>query len=850
MRISRLMSVLLSILMIFTSCVAVYAQNENLSAVGISDKNLSGDANGFISRAEFSYLVSKLLTVDDMQPINTKFTDVNEKNAYSGYISYLSSLGIVNGISETEFNPDGNVSLEAASKIVVGILGFNTYAKNRGGYPEGYLYAAVNLGIFNNLYVQGEYLTRSEALLMMENTLLAINGAKAFPIVQSYEGFDVPEKDEDIYLTTKLGYSVYKGIVKSVNVKNNSMVFYVESNVYETNHTVLTEKTEVTLNVSDKVNLAKYDRVPSVIWTDSEGNVTQIREKNGYSVEYGIIETVNGDGVLSSPYNVSAIEELTIVGSDEEFNFSEVTNFYYNEKKITGGADLSDSFVRFVVKNNDILDIFCYKLEKGGLIKSISTGEKTISYVSSNGLTKKWDDTKDTDELLVVIDGRVASFSEIKSNSVFDYYSSDDMAILVVSERTAVDVFTSYSSSQVTLGAFTYKKSDRCLFSKDGINFKTDGNVYELLNSEAEAYFAPNGKIAYLIKSNGGVIVKRFYGVINGILMPTGIETDSKIELYEVGENIEKKVYTLTEKTDYKDGINIETLRANVKNNDGEGIYYFTANAKGEITSVEECTPFTGYGEEAKWTGTGFTDEILPCVLMPNNKQLYFDGTKIVGIYESSNGEFKVSDVAWTSIYGRGANGTATIEFFSKEESAQPEIAVLCCNLENMAKSDNAYGIVTKKAYALNADGETVNTVEVVASSGSGTYFVSQETFDRLDVDDFVAFAQKVSSADDQLIISEVIDMSGEIDDWKVSLTKEAGLQRGIVRNVDSKRLYIESASKDDVYFMHPYSCFVLTANSDKNQKFATATAKDIDIGNKVCYYLRDGEIRVIIIEK
>ena len=41
-------------------------------------------------------------------------------------------------------------------------------------------------------------------------------------------------------------------------------------------------------------------------------------------------------------------------------------------------------------------------------------------------------------------------------------------------------------------------------------------------------------------------------------------------ELYEVGENIEKKVYTLTEKTDYKDGINLETLKINVKNKDGE----------------------------------------------------------------------------------------------------------------------------------------------------------------------------------------------------------------------------------------------------------------------------------------
>lgn len=844
----KLISVFISILLLCVSYAGVYAQNDNLAAIGITQNSLTGVADGFISRAEFSYLISKILSEQDMQPVNTKFIDVDEKNVYSGYIAYLNSQGIVNGVSETEFAPDAFVTIWAASKIIVNVLGFNTYGINQGGYPDGYLYVATKLGIFKDVYVSGEFITRKEALQMLENTLLAINGSKAFPFIQENENFDVPDKDENIYLTTHIGYSVYRGIIRSVNVKNNSMRFYVEKNMYETNHTLLTEKTEITLNVSEKIDLAHYDRVPVDIWTNSEGYVTLIRVRNGYSVEYGVVETVNGDSVLSSPYESRKVERMTIVGRNEEFSLSSDTNFYYNGKLAESGVDLSDCFCRMVVKGEEVLDIFCYKTENGGLIKNISAGEKLISYVSENGLLKKWDKAIDSEQLLVFIDGRVADFNEIKTGSVFNYYNSDALSVIVVSERTAFDVFSSYSQTYITLGAFSYQ-TDNCLFSKDGKTYKTGEVVYELLDNEVQAYFAPNGKVSFVEKSTGESKLERFYGVVSGINEPNGLENDSKIELYKVDEIVEKAVYTITKKTTYKDGLNLSALAANAKNTNGEGIYYFTANGKGEITEIEECTPFTGYGAEAKWSGTAFTNEILPVVTMPNNKQLYFDGTTIIGIYEENN-EFVVSKINWTSVYGRSVGGTATLEFFSRDEAAQPEIAVLCGAINNMPQTENAYGVVTKKFYALNDDEDTVNTVEIMASNGTRTYYVSDEVFERLSVNDFISFAQRLTNTKDQLIVSEIIDMSGDIDEWKVSLTTGAGLQRGVVRNIDSKRLYIESDSPDDVYFMHPYACYVLKAVSNKNQKFSAITISDISIGDKVCYYLRDGEIRVIIVQE
>lgn len=848
MRTSRLISVILSVLIVLSSCATVFAQNDNLSAIGITEKSLKGDANGLISRAEFSYLVSKVITPDDMQPVNTKFSDIGEKNEYSGYVAYLSSQGIINGVSETAFNPDGNVSKAAASKILIGVLGFNAYAVNRGGYPDGYLYAAQRLGLFNDLYAKEENLTRAEALKLLENTLLAINGTKAFPLVQSVEGFDVPDKDENIYLTTKLGYSIYRGVVESVNVKNNSISFYLEKNVYDTNNELLGEKSEYVFDVAESINPSAYLKVPVLIWTDRDGNVTLIRERNGYSSVYGMIEAVNEDDKLTSPYNVTAIDTIKLTGHDE-VDLDDICEFFYNGTKVTsGGVDLADCYVRMIEKNGVISTIYCYKMQKGGLIKSISSGDKVITYTDYSGATKKWKEAETSDELLVCIDGRVANFAEIKANSVFDYYKSGDVSILAISERTAFDVFSSYSEKSITLGAFTFE-TDTCLYSKDGKIFKTTQIATELLNNEVEAFFAPNGKVAFVIKSSGDTKIEKFYGVVNGVLKPSGVETDSQIELYKIGAVIEKKVYVITEKTKFALGLDIEVLDRNKKNTEGAGVYYFTANAKGEIKEVSECTPFSGYGEKAKWSGPAFTKEILPSLTMPNKKIIYFDGTPIIALF-NDNGEFTVAEIEWTSIYGRGAGGTATMEFFSAEELPQPEIAILCADISNIAKSDNAYGIITKKSYELNAKGEKSNVIEILASNGTKSYFISDETFAGFSLYDYVLFGQRVANKDDQLIIKKISNFSEEMDNWNISLSNEAGLQRGIVRKIDSKRLYIESDSKDDVYFMHPYACFCVASDSDRNSKFYTITANDIEAGDKVCYYLVDGEIRVIIAEK
>lgn len=845
MRIRKIISLLI-VFLLLASSFGVYADNDNLNAIGITNNLLSGEADGFISRAEFAYLVSKMMTGVDMQPTKTKFVDVNEKNVYSGYVAFLKSQGIINGVSETEYAPDLNVTKTAAAKIISKVLGYNIDGTN----VNDYLFAAEQLGIFNDVYVNGEYITRKDAFKILENALVAINGNKSTSVIVEGDIVNIPkDEDDNIYLTTQLSYSVYRGAVKSINKKKSSMVFYVEKNEYETNNDILPIKKEVTLNVLPNIDLELYDKVPATVWTNKNGEVTLIRPRNGYNVRYGYVEYVNGDNELKANYLSSSLERISIVDDAAEYEFSDGAEIYYNDKKTTSSIDLSECFVRIVEKNGNITHAFFYKTEKGGLIKNISTAEKQISYVKDELGIRKWNEAKDKEDVMVFIDGRKATLNEIKSGSVFNYYLSDKKCIIVVAERIAVDVFDSFSSKEIKLGAFSYK-TDNCYFSKDGVTYKKGEIAYELLKGEVTAYFSPNGKIAFVEAANEDSKLERFYGIVSGVDAPKGLEDSSAIELYVVGgENVRKEIYKLTEKTVYKDNLSVSILANNAKDTNGEGIYYFTVNSKGEIKEVEKCTAFTGYGEEAKVTLSRFINEATPVVTMPNGKQLYFQGTKMIGVFEQ-NGDFAVADINWLSVYGRGIGGEATLEFFSKEETPQPDIALLCGPIGNITESENVYGVVTKKGVTLKDSGEAVDVVEIMASNGTRTYNVSKETADRLEVNSFVSFAKRLTNDENQIIISEVIDMSSGIDDWKISLSQSSGMQRGVVRKIDSKRLYLEADSSDDVFFMHPYSCFILASYPDKNEKFTSATVADIDVGDKVCYYLVGGEIRVIIVEK
>ncbi len=91
-----------------------------------------------ITRAEFTKIVVFVLGYGELQTTTDQFEDLSLSHWANTYVKTAYDLGIINGYDDFTFGPDDPVTYEQALKMVVCMLGYQTDAEAKGGYPEGY----------------------------------------------------------------------------------------------------------------------------------------------------------------------------------------------------------------------------------------------------------------------------------------------------------------------------------------------------------------------------------------------------------------------------------------------------------------------------------------------------------------------------------------------------------------------------------------------------------------------------------------------------------------------------------------------------------------------------------------
>lgn len=125
-----------------------------LTALGIVSGDDQGNFNpdSTITRAEFTKIVCEIQNMSgEGSKGATAFTDVPADHWASGYINFASSMGIINGMGDGTFNPEGPVTYEQAVKMLVATLGYEPMAQSMGGYPTGYLAIAQQRGVLKSI---------------------------------------------------------------------------------------------------------------------------------------------------------------------------------------------------------------------------------------------------------------------------------------------------------------------------------------------------------------------------------------------------------------------------------------------------------------------------------------------------------------------------------------------------------------------------------------------------------------------------------------------------------------------------------------------------------------------------
>jgi hypothetical protein len=85
------------------------------------------------------------------------FSDVSVVNDDTIFISLAKTMGIINGNGNGTFAPNDLVTYNQAVKMILCTIGYGEQlAKEKGGYPDGYIAVAHDLGVTEGMTFQGD----------------------------------------------------------------------------------------------------------------------------------------------------------------------------------------------------------------------------------------------------------------------------------------------------------------------------------------------------------------------------------------------------------------------------------------------------------------------------------------------------------------------------------------------------------------------------------------------------------------------------------------------------------------------------------------------------------------------
>lgn len=227
---------------------ASYAQAvQELSALdvisGYDDGTFGPDK--LVTRAEITKMIVDALaerSSAEASTESTKFADVSADHWAKGYINQGVANGFIAGMSDTEFDPDANVTYVQAQKMLVSAIGYETFAQGQGGWPTGYKTYAASLDITKGIsgITDNTELTRAQVAQMIDNAMDAPlcviaswktewNGTRT-PNLETRDGKE-GRAYETLFTEKHDAYKVYGRVTetsKTGSVDNDKVTFQVE----------------------------------------------------------------------------------------------------------------------------------------------------------------------------------------------------------------------------------------------------------------------------------------------------------------------------------------------------------------------------------------------------------------------------------------------------------------------------------------------------------------------------------------------------------------------------------------------------------------------------------------------
>lgn len=684
------------------------AVQERMGFLGI----MVGDEGGFrpndeIKRSEFCKIVACMIGMDAAAKSTTPvqvFDDVDVSHWAANYIKFMYDMGVVSGMGDGTFNPDGSVTYEQALKMILCVLNFDVDAEEKGGYPFGYVVVADEIGVTKG-EIEGATnvpATRGVIAQIVDNALEADMLVKrTVSGKETYVKANYNTPYEANLLSENLKVEKYEAVVNDIG--KNVTGFKVGDKLYSTG--------------KDANKSASYQLLPSVKDSLSKGAECEIYVKDGtvfkvdidqYETTYDYIYAVNGDKSIGAIYDPENVSTMTLLYANETYSVAPDAKIYF-DGAVTDAAPLAGSFAKISMDGDTIEKAEIYGLTEGGIVTEVL--ENGLTYLNGDMYGADLQSFGNATDVLVVIDRKVSSLDKLEPNMTVDFYKSAKTLIIVASSDMQYGTVTAYTDDTITVNGYEYKYDNSYengfyySFSEDR-NFEPIANFTgnfnsSLLKQTVTLYAAPNGRIRYLwARDSSGV----FVGAISKTYWENGT---AYVVLYNLSDRALPKETYEVEVKEGKSDVDFEDIDALDKSKITEDlIMIFGVNSKGVIETIDYPA----------WLATGELN--LPYAQFPRSGEAtmtFKDGTAIdansATFITLDNGLNKLSPK--TLVYGENlgenrlsgvvAAAAASEDLGSTDRSAK--YVFLLDGVESIAWRDQRIGVITES---------TLNTEEVM----------------------------------------------------------------------------------------------------------------------------------------
>lgn len=749
---------------------------------GYDDGSIQPESN--VTRAEMSAIVLRLLNLKSTTTYRNLFTDVSADHWAADTIQTASDSGVINGMGDGTFNPDGNVLYEQAVKMLVCAMNFGDQAELSGGYPNGYIaVASNNLSLLTSATSSiGSVADRGLIIKLAYNALMG-----------PYNEFRTDENGNPTYVSNetlaKAKFDVIeeKGMLTATSKTSVTNTKPAEGQIIIDGETYLCDLTGLEDYISQNITYYYIDDgkadpkviavVPDSGKTDTvEIDADDIEKISGISTSAGTIETYSNRNYKVSDayivYNGDVIDEAVYNAAVSADTTKRFVKRDYSGKEI-GGTLSFDEFltpesgkIRLVDNNNDGKYDSVFVDSSENLVVTAATDTKVTGKINNATVSIDVDNDAQDKTITVIKEGTEAKPRNLRKNDVVSFMRNLEGDIMTF-EVTGESITGSVES--VREGNDENPSKARI----NGTEYIVDANAVNDCTSGMEGtfYLDKYNRIGY-VDSDTVISSSEKYGwVISAYMDESGDDylvniysQDGQAESYNLAKTInywgpgakEAQSLSKSEMQDVLKTINYNTMTTNGGTNVDIRLVKYSANNRNEITKLYFATAAkSGYKKDAQYSDTLQTYDKKALVMSTTNLYNVTSTGNMNGDYYMSDGmlEFVVpntnADMSNASNYSVGTTTAASytnkenpvgkdfiVGEFSDNNQTYPTVVICYQGASTNAAVTTDYGtadnnpvmVVKEVMTGVDEDLEPVYTIVGYTNGGEVSYTTTQNT--------------------------------------------------------------------------------------------------------------------------